>query len=65
MPSSFKWSVAGKYEDIKYHKMDGIAKITINRPHVRNAFRPPLFLKPEVKAFSGFFLVRALVSLNV
>jgi naphthoate synthase len=34
------WTPAGKYTDIKYHIGDGIAKITINRPHVRNAFRP-------------------------
>jgi len=34
------WQEAIKYQDIKYHKMDGIAKITINRPETRNAFRP-------------------------
>ncbi len=28
------------YHDIRYHKAEGIAKITINRPAVRNAFRP-------------------------
>ena len=34
------WKIAGEYTDIKYHKCDRIAKITINRPQVRNAFRP-------------------------
>jgi len=34
------WQSAGTYEDIRYHKAEGIAKITINRPEVRNAFRP-------------------------
>lgn len=38
--AAFKWIEAGKFTDIKYHKAEGIAKITINRPEVRNAFRP-------------------------
>ncbi len=38
--SLVQWVACGKYEDIKCHKAEGIAKITINRPEVRNAFRP-------------------------
>jgi naphthoate synthase len=35
------WTPAGEYEDIRYELSgDGMAKITINRPEVRNAFRP-------------------------
>lgn len=35
------WESAGSFEDIFYHtSAEGIAKITINRPEVRNAFRP-------------------------
>jgi naphthoate synthase len=38
------WETAGEYGDIRYEKSTGgdtgIAKITINRPEVRNAFRP-------------------------
>jgi naphthoate synthase len=38
-----KWQTAPggeNFKDIKYQVGDGIAKITINRPEVRNAFRP-------------------------
>jgi naphthoate synthase len=34
------WQPAGKFEDILYDKAEGIARLTINRPEVRNAFRP-------------------------
>ncbi|MFZ0379420.1 MAG: 1,4-dihydroxy-2-naphthoyl-CoA synthase [Solirubrobacteraceae bacterium] len=42
MPTT--WTPAGEYQDIRYETgledATGIAKITINRPEVRNAFRP-------------------------
>ncbi len=34
------WRKAKEYQDIRYEKWEGIAKVTINRPEVRNAFRP-------------------------
>jgi naphthoate synthase len=34
------WEKVLDFEDIRYEKAEGIAKITINRPEVRNAFRP-------------------------
>ncbi len=40
MESSIPWKSLGVYSDIKYHTCEGVAKITINRPEVRNAFRP-------------------------
>jgi naphthoate synthase len=35
-----EWEAAAEYADIRYEKADGIAKITIARPEVLNAFRP-------------------------
>ena len=34
------WKRVGEYEDIIFEKSGGIAKVTINRPEKRNAFRP-------------------------
>jgi len=35
-----EWRTVREYTDIIYEHAEGIAKITINRPEVRNAFRP-------------------------
>jgi naphthoate synthase len=34
------WQPSGEYEDIRYETAEGMAKVTIARPEVRNAFRP-------------------------
>ena len=40
------WTAAGDYSDIRYELSgDGIAKITIDRPEVRNAFRPQTLIE--------------------
>ncbi len=49
--SDTTWTAQKGYEDIRYEKSgDGIAKITINRPEVRNSFRP-LTVREMQRAF--------------
>lgn len=55
------WQSVKTYEDILYHKADGIAKITINRPHKRNAFRP----KTVVELYEAFIDAREDLSIGV
>ncbi len=44
------WKAARAFTDIRYEKAEGIAKIVINRPDVRNAFRP-LTIRELIQAF--------------
>src|SRR3972149_5261754 len=46
------WVAAGGYTDIRYETAEGIAKITIDRPEVRNAFRP-LTTRELIRAFDS------------
>jgi naphthoate synthase len=39
------WRSAGDYGDIRFETAEGIAKITIDRPEVRNAFRPQTLIE--------------------
>jgi naphthoate synthase len=34
------WKTVNEYEDITFKKSNGVARIAINRPEIRNAFRP-------------------------
>ena len=40
-----KWVKSAEFEDIVYETAEGIAKITINRPNLRNAFRPQTIIE--------------------
>jgi len=44
------WKTVRQYEDITYKKSNGVARIAINRPEVRNAFRP----KTVVEMYQAF-----------
>lgn len=48
---AFEWITEYEYEDIFYQSYNGIAKITINRPEVHNAFRPKT-VEEMIDAFS-------------
>jgi naphthoate synthase len=43
--TALEWQPAGEYTDIRYEVAEGIAKITIDRPEVRNAFRPQTLIE--------------------
>ncbi len=51
-PDGPRWVRSGNYADILYDTWEGIAKITINRPEVRNAFRPQTVVEMS-KAFEA------------
>jgi len=40
-----EWKQVKDYQDITYHKCDGVARIAFDRPEVRNAFRPETLLE--------------------
>jgi naphthoate synthase len=46
------WVASGEYTDIRYETAEGIAKITIARPEVRNAFRP-VTVRELIRAFDA------------
>jgi naphthoate synthase len=45
-----EWTEVKAYEDITYHKCDGVARIAFDRPEVRNAFRPDTLIE-MIEAF--------------
>ncbi len=47
------WKTVKEYEDITYQKKGGVARIAINRPEVRNAFRP----KTTSELYDAFYHV--------
>jgi naphthoate synthase len=55
------WQTVKSYEDIRYEQIDGIAKLTINRPHKRNAFRP----KTVFELYDAFARIREDTSIGV
>lgn len=52
--NQFNWISGKQYQEIIYEAMDGIAKITINRPKYRNAFTP----LTAIELYDAFSLAR-------
>jgi naphthoate synthase len=48
---SLNWEIVKPYQDIIYERAEGIARVTINRPEVHNAFRPDT-VKEMIDAFN-------------
>jgi len=49
------WEPVKEYEDITYHKYQGIARVAFNRPEVRNAFRPQT-IDEMIEAFNDAWM---------
>lgn len=47
----YNWETIKEYEEILFHQYNGIARISINRPHVHNAFTP-LTVKEMIDAMN-------------
>lgn len=51
MKLKYPWKPVKEYKEILFHKFEGIARISINRPHVHNAFTP-LTVKEMIDAMN-------------
>ncbi len=51
MSYKYPWTQVKEYKEIVFHKFEGIARISINRPHVHNAFTP-LTVKEMIDAMN-------------
>jgi naphthoate synthase len=51
MSYKYAWTSVKEYKEIVFHKFEGIARISINRPHVHNAFTP-LTVKEMIDAMN-------------
>lgn len=51
MTTKYPWQSIKEYKEILFQKFDGIARISINRPHVHNAFTP-LTVKEMIDAMN-------------